>query len=113
MKALYRNAVALVFPSYFGPDNLPPLEAFALGCPVIAADLPGASEQLGDGALLVSASNEFEFAQAVQRLQQDPSFREDLVLRGRKRAMSFLPSGYVREMSTILDEFSSIARCWT
>jgi hypothetical protein len=29
--------------SFFGPDNLPPLEAFALGCPVIASEIPGAS----------------------------------------------------------------------
>jgi glycosyltransferase involved in cell wall biosynthesis len=28
LSALYKNAVALVFPSFFGPDNLPPLEAF-------------------------------------------------------------------------------------
>ena len=35
--ALYRNAFALAYVSLFGPDNLPPLEAFALGCPVIAS----------------------------------------------------------------------------
>ena len=39
--------------SLFGPENLPPLEAMALGCPVVAADVPGAREQLGDAALRV------------------------------------------------------------
>jgi glycosyltransferase involved in cell wall biosynthesis len=43
----------LRYPSFFGAENLPPLEAFALGCPVIAADMPGAREQLGDAAILV------------------------------------------------------------
>src|SRR5262249_63267 len=38
--ALYRNAVALTYLSFCGPENLPPLEAFALGCPVIAARVP-------------------------------------------------------------------------
>ena len=33
--ALYRGAAALVMPSYFGPTNLPPLEAWAVGTPVI------------------------------------------------------------------------------
>ena len=51
--ALYRGAHALVYLSFFGPENLPPLEAFALGCPVVQADVPGAREQLGDAALLV------------------------------------------------------------
>jgi glycosyltransferase involved in cell wall biosynthesis len=33
--ALYRAATALVMPSYFGPANLPPLEAWTVGTPVI------------------------------------------------------------------------------
>src|SRR5256885_13294906 len=45
--ALYRTAAALVFPTFFGPDNLPPLEAFAAGCPVLASRVEGADEQLG------------------------------------------------------------------
>ncbi|MFM7620659.1 MAG: glycosyltransferase, partial [Alphaproteobacteria bacterium] len=33
--SLYQNAFALVYPSMFGPDNIHPLEAMALNCPVI------------------------------------------------------------------------------
>ena len=35
MKSYYRSAFALVMPTYFGPSNYPPLEAFSYGCPVI------------------------------------------------------------------------------
>ena len=49
--ALYRGAHSLLYLS-FGPENLPPLEAYALGCPVVASDVPGAREQLGEAALL-------------------------------------------------------------
>ena len=52
--ALYRHALALTFVSYFGPDNLPPLEAFALGCPVITSAIEGVDEQLGNAALYVN-----------------------------------------------------------
>ena len=48
LKALYQSALCLCYVSFFGPENLPPLEAFGLGCPVIAADVPGASEQLAE-----------------------------------------------------------------
>ena len=58
LKALYQNALALCYVSFFGPENMPPLEAFGLGCPVIAADVPGASEQLGDAAIRVNPSDE-------------------------------------------------------
>src|SRR5579871_3082529 len=54
---LYRQAWALAYVSFIGPDNLPPLEAFALGCPVIASNLEGATEQLGDAALWVDPAD--------------------------------------------------------
>jgi glycosyltransferase involved in cell wall biosynthesis len=53
--SLYRNAFALTYVTFNGPNGLPPLEAFALGCPVVASKILG--EQLGDGALLVDLSS--------------------------------------------------------
>ena len=44
--SLYKKAKALVFPSFFGPTNIPPLEALALGCPVIVSDIYAHREQL-------------------------------------------------------------------
>ena len=38
---LYRTATGLIYPSYFGPDNFPPLESIAFECPVAIAKLPG------------------------------------------------------------------------
>ncbi len=35
IKKYYENAFALIMPTYFGPSNYPPLEAFSYGCPVI------------------------------------------------------------------------------
>jgi glycosyltransferase involved in cell wall biosynthesis len=41
----YRNARALVMPTFFGPTNIPPLEAIALGCPVAVSDIYGMRDQ--------------------------------------------------------------------
>ena len=57
LKALYSTALALTFASFFGPDNLPPLEAFALSCPVIASRVAGTQEQLGDAALFFNPAD--------------------------------------------------------
>jgi glycosyltransferase involved in cell wall biosynthesis len=110
--ALYRNAFALVFPSLFGPDNLPPLEAFALGCPVIAGKIPGAEEQLGKAALLVAPKDEREIAQAVARLDRTPGLRQSLIESGLRRARRSGAEGYVQSVIKIIDEFESIRRCW-
>jgi glycosyltransferase involved in cell wall biosynthesis len=65
---------AKIFLSYFGPDNFPPLEAFVLGCPVIAADVPGAREQIGEAALLFDPSNPSDIAAKIESLWRMPAF---------------------------------------
>lgn len=46
--AYYKNAIALVMPTFLGPSNMPPLEAAFLGCPVLLSDMKGHRELLGD-----------------------------------------------------------------
>jgi len=110
--ALYRNAYALAYTSLFGPDNLPPLEAFALNCPVIMSDYDGAREQLGGAPLYVDSTDPSEFANAIRRLDIEPGLRERMILEGRKRAQTWTAQDYVRGIFDILDEFESIRRCW-
>jgi len=109
---LYQNASALVFPTFFGPDNLPPLEAFALGCPVIASNVSGAKEQLGDAALLVDPKNPAEIARTIDMLFKNPSLRDTLLEKGYARAHQWTGKDYVREIFSVLDEFEAIRTCW-
>jgi len=110
--ALYRKAVALVFPSFIGPENFPPLEAFALECPVIAANIPGAEEQMGDAAILLDPTNHELWSQAVCRLRRDPAWRESLIVKGKKRALNSTPDDFARELIKLFDEFAHYRRTW-
>jgi glycosyltransferase involved in cell wall biosynthesis len=110
--SLYRQAFALTFLTFFGPDNLPPLEAFALGCPVVASNVPGAEEQLGDAALLVDPKDEHQIALAIKSLLDDPELRQTLIERGRKRASKWAGEDYVKGLFAILDDFATIRQCW-
>ena len=110
--ALYRDAFALVYPSWFGPENLPPLEAFAIGCPVVAASVPGSEEQLGDAALLFETGDEVSLATAIEGLWSDPSLRSRLIEAGYDRARSFTPLHFARGLLEIIDEFEPARRCW-
>lgn len=109
---LYRNAFALVFPSFFGPDNLPPLEAFAVGCPVITARVPGSEEQLGDAALLVDPGDERQIVHHVRRLLNEEGLRESLIERGKIRSAGWTAKEYLNSVMQIIDEFESFRRCW-
>jgi glycosyltransferase involved in cell wall biosynthesis len=109
---LYQNAFAMLFPSFFGPDNIPPLEAFALKCPVIAANVPGATEQLGDAALLFDPKNPDELAEVVNFLYSNPKARIDLIEKGYSRSNQWTSDDYVREIFSLVNEFEKIRRCW-
>lgn len=85
LASLYREAVALVMPTWFGPTNIPPLEAFASGCPVIYSDLPGLGDQVGDAALLMALDDPNSLATHLKRLIEEPQLREQLIARGEAR----------------------------
>ncbi|MGF9563036.1 glycosyltransferase family 1 protein [Neorhizobium sp. JUb45] len=51
IQALYRKAAALVFPSIYEGFGIPPLEAMALSCPVIASDIPPVREVCRDAVI--------------------------------------------------------------
>jgi glycosyltransferase involved in cell wall biosynthesis len=92
---LYRGCFALLFPSYFGPDNIPPLEAMSYRAPVIVADVLGAREQYGDSALYFDPTDYTSMADAVQMLVEVPDLRAKLVLRGSELVSRLTPSIYV------------------
>ncbi len=110
--ALYRGAFALSYVTFFGPENLPPLEAFALGCPVIASDVSGAREQLGEAALFVDPRNPSEIAAAVKTLHDNENLRRTLIEQGRARAERWTAKEFVRGVFAALDEFEPVRRCW-
>lgn len=110
--SLYRKAVALTFVTYFGPDNIPPLEAFALGCPVIASAVGGAREQYGDAVLHVDPSNPEDIGQAIWDVYSNGKLRERLVEAGFERASKWTSIDYVKGVFKLFDEFAAVRRNW-
>lgn len=110
--ALYRTATALIFYSFFGPDNLPPLEAFALGCPVIAAKVPGAEEQLADAALLVDPTDYRALAATMRTLLLSPDVCSELKQKGRERSRQWTTTDFATSLFQLLDSFQPYRQCW-
>ena len=109
---LYRHALALTYTTYFGPENLPPLEAFSMGCPVIASDVTGAREQLGDAAILVHPPRPEPIAEGVKTLLSDAMLRRRLIEGGTNRATRFTPDDFVSGIANSLDYFEPLRKCW-
>jgi glycosyltransferase involved in cell wall biosynthesis len=71
-------------PTYFGPTNLPPLEAFSLGVPVLYSDLIGLKDQVGEAALLLDLDDPGSLAQNIKNLISESSLKNLLIGNGYK-----------------------------
>ena len=111
--ALYQHALALTYVSTCGPENLPPLEAFALGCPVINTDLPGAREQLRGAATIVSMVDPCQIAAAVAALHADPAKRDALAAAGRALADARTSDHFARGLFEAIKPFAQKRKNWT
>ncbi|HEY6881435.1 MAG TPA: glycosyltransferase, partial [Polyangiales bacterium] len=109
---LYAESTAMVYPSTFGPENLPPLEAFAIGCPVAAARIPGAAEQLGDAALLFDPHDHEAMADAIYAVIHDTELRRKLVERGRARATRWSTEHFADGLLAWFDRFAVVRELW-
>jgi glycosyltransferase involved in cell wall biosynthesis len=110
--ALYRAATALVMPTYFGPTNLPPLEAFKLGVPVIYPDLPGLREQVSGAALLVDLGDPGSLARALEDLLQGRTDRDALIRAGRAKVSNDAEGAYWGVLDVVFREFQTRLDCW-
>ncbi|RHH22434.1 glycosyltransferase family 4 protein [Desulfovibrio legallii] len=87
---LMRGATALVFPSRYEGFGLPPLEALAVGVPVVASDIPPVREVCGTHAQYFSPDSEGQLAQAMlQVLALPPQERRQHAAAGRAHAHTF------------------------
>ena len=109
---LYKNALALSYVSYGGPENLPPLEAFSVGCPVIATKNDASMEQLGDAAVLIDPNNSEEFLTTVEKIINDKNFRDNLILKGKEKSKSWSISNFVDGLTNILLNFEKYIKSW-
>jgi glycosyltransferase involved in cell wall biosynthesis len=106
MAGLYRRARALVMPTFFGPTNIPPLEAFAVGCPVATSRIYGVPEQLGDAALLFDPKSVEEIHDCLVRLWQDDLLCAILAQKGRERVRAWGPKQFAARFAEIVSQLA-------
>jgi glycosyltransferase involved in cell wall biosynthesis len=109
---LYKNALAMTYVSLMGPNNLPPLEATALGCPLIISNIPGHLEQVGGAGLLVNAADPQAVGAAIELLYKQPEKRQQLIAQGLTLAERHRNYSYFQQMLKVIEEFSGYYKTW-
>jgi glycosyltransferase involved in cell wall biosynthesis len=85
----YRAATVFVYPSLFEGFGLPPLEAMACGCPVLASANGAVGEVCGDAAATCDPLDVDDLTRQLRRLAQDEALRTQLRTAGMARAREF------------------------
>lgn len=86
LSGIYRRARALVYPTFFGPTNIPPLEAFSLGCPVVVSNIYAMPEQYSDAAIYFDPMDEENMANAIGRVWSSDELVLQMIKKGHKLA---------------------------
>ena len=89
LRALYERAVCLVYPSLYEGFGLPPLEAMACGCPVIASNVASLPEICGEAALYCDPHDPGDIARRMAQMLSQPELRHQLRTRALERARGF------------------------
>jgi glycosyltransferase involved in cell wall biosynthesis len=89
MPRLLAGATVVVYPSLYEGFGLPPLEAMAVGTPVVASNRTSLPEVLGDAALQVDPTDRRALGEALEAVLARPEVREELRERGRSWARGF------------------------
>lgn len=109
---LYINAFALVYPSLLGPDNIPPIEAMALKCPVICAENEGMRLQLENNALFFNPITGEGLLESIAKLDNN-IFRDNLTSSAYKFVSNkYSVNDYVKNIVEIFDEYYCYWELW-
>ncbi|MEW5901753.1 MAG: glycosyltransferase family 1 protein [Acidobacteriota bacterium] len=89
VRHIYRLASAFVFPSLCEGFGLPLVEAMASGAPVVASLTSAVPEVCQDGAVYFRPEDPDEMAARIVSVLEDGELKEQLIDKGRKRALNF------------------------
>jgi len=86
LQDLYRQSVALLYPSRHEGFGIPPLEAMACGTIAVASNTTSLPEVVGDAGILLDPTDEDLWADWILQIARQQIARDDLLEKGRKRA---------------------------
>jgi glycosyltransferase involved in cell wall biosynthesis len=103
---LMRSADCLVYPTRYESFGLPPLEAMAAGCVVVASDIPVVSEMIQDGVngALVEPEDPAALAHGIVRVLKDPALRSALIAGGYRTLSRYSEEAIVGEIVALYNE---------
>jgi glycosyltransferase involved in cell wall biosynthesis len=87
--AIYQQAIAMIYPSFFEGFGIPVLEALWSRLPVITSNVSSLPEAAGPGAYYVDPGQPGEIASGMKKIISDTAYRDFIVEKGFEYAQNF------------------------
>ena len=101
LRAAYRAADVLLFPSHYEGFGLPVLEAMASELPIVTSAAPALAEVAADAAAVIDSRDPTLYVDALERIASDRAWADELRRRGRARARGFTWSETARRTGEV------------
>ena len=102
LRALYEHAACFVFPSLYEGFGIPPLEAMACGCPVLASNASSIPEACGQAALYFDPKRPDLLAAEIIKILTNVELHRQLIALGLQHTKVRTWQDVSRELSTLL-----------
>jgi glycosyltransferase involved in cell wall biosynthesis len=89
LKGLYASAEVFLFPSFYEGFGFPPLEAMAMGCPVVASDRASIPEVCGKAAVYIDPDDPDSISGGLELVIGNKKKRAGLVRQGYLQVKKF------------------------
>ncbi|MBD3270982.1 MAG: glycosyltransferase, partial [Elusimicrobia bacterium] len=101
--ALYRNARALVFPSFYEGFGIPAVESMKCGTPVLYANCSSLPEVVGEAGIGFDPYCTENMADAMSRIVNDDALHQSLHLKSIERSRNFSWDQSAHTLMTVLN----------
>lgn len=105
--SLYKMAEMMIMPTFFGPTNIPPLEAMFLKCPMAVSKIYGMPEQLGEASLYFDPNSPEEIANCIIKIWENDLIKNKLISECNKQVNKYSNENFYKKLCEIvIDELN-------
>ena len=99
-------------PTYLGPTNIPPLEAFAYETPVCYSDIPSFREQVGDAVFFIDLKDPNSLVKSILTIQTDKQTLKEKKEKGQQVLKNWNEEDFYKKLSNVFNEFKYVRELW-
>ena len=110
--SLYKQSLSLVMPTYLGPTNIPPLEAFFYNTSVCYSDKPSFREQVGDAVFYMDLKDPHSLVENIITIKNNKELVDYKLQKGLEILASWTEEDFYKSLIKIFEEYQYIRDVW-